>query len=368
MKTKAILCYGVNQAPVVEEIILDPPKDDEVLVKIMATGVCASDAHVITGTIPSPFPVVLGHEGAGIVEAVGKSVTRVQPGDSVALSWAPDCGHCFFCDSGHSHLCESSAPKVLDGGLLDGTSRMKTSSGETIYHYSFLSTWAQHAVVNEASCIKLDDGMDFAPISLIGCAVMTGIGAAMNTAKVTPGSTVLVYGLGGVGLNVIQGARICGAETIIGVDANADKVDIAKTFGMTHFAKPDEVEAMVASLTRGIGVDFSFEVVGNADLLAQAHALTRRRGTIVAVGIDAVGKNVNLPQQNIPREEKILTGSFYGSANCRLDFPKIARLYQKGEVLLDELVTQTLSLDHIAKALADFKEGKAIRTVLLPHE
>ena len=238
MKTKAIVCYGINQDPVVEEIILEQPKDDEVLVKIMATGVCASDMHVISGTIPSPFPIVLGHEGAGIVEAVGKSVTRVQPGDNVSLSWAPDCGHCFFCDSGHSHLCETSAPIVLDGGLLDGTSRIKNSRGESVYHYSFLSTWAQHAVVNEASCIKIEDGMDFAPISLIGCAVMTGIGAAMNTAKVTPGSTVLVFGLGGVGLNVIQGARICGAENIIGVDTNTSKTEMAKKFWYDTLCQP----------------------------------------------------------------------------------------------------------------------------------
>ncbi len=368
MEIRAAVCYEIEKPQVIEKIQLAQHKDDEVLVKIEATGVCYSDIHVITGSMSVPLPAVLGHEGAGIVIETGKNIKHVKPGDHVALSWAPECGKCRFCYTGKPHLCDASAPIVLDGTLLDGTSRL-SKDNQTIYHYSFTSTWAEYTVVPGASCVKLNEDIPFVPASLIGCAVMTGIGAVVNTAKVRPGSSVVIYGMGGVGLNIAQGARLSGAEMIIGIDAVEEKKDHAMLFGATHFINPkkEDVVDAIKELTNNHGADYVFEAIGNTDLQRQAYDITARAGTIVYIGIAPDGAEVKLPALKIPREEKIITGSFYGSANPQRDFAMIANLYQQGKLLLDELVTDVVPLNKINEAITKVRTNKALRMVVEPH-
>jgi S-(hydroxymethyl)glutathione dehydrogenase/alcohol dehydrogenase len=370
MKIKAAVFRAENTPIKTEEITLSTPKDDEVLVKIEATGICHSDIHVITGNMKVPLPIVLGHEGAGIVEQVGKNVKHTKVGDHIALSWAPECKNCHFCITGKPHLCDASAPIVLDGTLLDGTTRLTDENGEKIYHYSFLSTWAEYAVVPAASCIPIDKDLPFAQASLIGCAVMTGIGAAVNTAKVHPGSSVAIFGMGGVGLNIVQGAKLCGAEKIIAFDISDEKKKIAQRFGATHFINSKETQPIEAinEITNGFGVDYTFEAVGHPALMRSAYDITKRAGTIVYIGIAPDGVDLKLPALKIPREEKIITGSFYGSANPQRDFLMLGRLYQQGKILLDELVTDIIDFQGMNNAIDKVHHGDALRIVLQPHQ
>lgn len=369
MKIKAAILYEPKSDLVVEDVELGDPRADEVLVRIMATGLCHSDLHVVTGDMQVPLPVVLGHEGAGIVETVGGSVTRVKVGDHVALSWAPECGECRYCITGRPNLCTTSARKVLDGTLLDGTSRLSTSEGDELKHFSFLSTFAESAVVPEASCVPIDHDVPFAPASLVGCAVMTGIGAAMNNAKVRPGSNVVVYGAGGVGLNVIQGAAICGAEKIVVIDVNQDKESVARNFGATHFVNPRETDIgeAIGELTDGFGADYVFEAIGLLDTMSEAYDITARGGTVVYIGIAPDGSKLQLPAVHVPREEKVVTGSFYGGARPLIDFPAILRLYKQGKVKLDELVSERVPLERINAELGKVHSGEAIRVVVEPN-
>jgi Zn-dependent alcohol dehydrogenase len=352
----------------IEPLDLAPPRPREVCVRIMATGLCHSDLHVIDGDMAVPLPAVLGHEGAGIVERVGEGVTRVRPGDHVALSWAPECGVCRHCVAGRPNLCTASAPRVLDGTLLDGTCRLADADGCAIYHYSFLSTFAEHAVVPEASCIPIDRDVPFAPASLVGCAVMTGIGAVLNTAKVRAGSTVAVLGLGGVGLNVVQGAALSGAARIIGIDANPAKATAGRAFGMTDYLEPaaGPLEGQVRALLGGERVDYAFEAVGHPSTMAAAYDITERGGTVVYIGIAPDGARLELPATRLPREEKIVTGSFYGGARPLIDFPAILRLYRQGRVKLDELVTERLPLSAINEGFDRLRRGDALRIVVEP--
>lgn len=369
MKMKAAVLRQARQPLVLEEVDLLDPKDDEVLVRVMATGLCHSDLHVMTGDMAAPLPVVLGHEGAGVVEATGRNVSRVAVGDHVALSWAPECGQCRYCASGRPNLCDASAPKVLDGTLLDGSTRLRGPDGEEIRHYSFLSTFAEMAVVPQASCVPIDKDVPFAPASLVGCAVMTGIGAAMNNAKVRPGSTVAVYGVGGVGLNVIQGAAVCGAERIIAIDVNPAKAAAARLFGATHFlnAAETDVPAAVRDLTDGWRADYTFEAVGRPQTMAQAFDITARGGLLVCIGVPPDGSVLELPAVRLQKEEKTVAGSFYGAARPMVDFNTILRLYKQGRVKLDELVSETIPLSQINEGFENIRRGEAIRTVALPN-
>jgi len=365
---KAAILRTPGKPLAIERLALGNPRAREVRVRIAATGLCHSDLHVIEGDMKVPLPVVLGHEGAGVVEAVGPEVTRVKPGDHVALSWAPECGVCRYCVGGRPNLCTASAPRVLDGTLLDGTTRLTDAAGKGVFHYSFLSTFAECAVVPEASCIAIDPEAPMAPASLVGCAVMTGIGAAVNTAKVRPGSTVAVLGLGGVGLNVVQGAALCGAERIVGIDSNPAKAKTAEIFGLTDFLDPRAgplVEQMRA-LLGGDLADYAFEAVGNPATMTAAYEITARGGTVVYIGIAADGAKLELPAVRLPREEKIVTGSFYGGARPLIDFPKILDLYMKGRVKLDELVTERLPLEKINEGFDRMRRGDAIRVVVEP--
>lgn len=363
---KAAVLYQANSPLVVEDVKLIDPQPHEVLVRLMATGICHSDVMVVNGSSIVPMPVVLGHEGAGIVEAVGEGVRMVKKGDHVVLSWAPYCGECYYCQHDQINLCESYAPRVLDGVLLDGTTRLRSATDQEIKHYSFLSTFAEMTVVPETCCIPVDREVDFAPASLVGCAVTTGIGAAVNTAQVRPGSSVAVIGAGGVGMNVIQGAALCGAEKIFAIDVNPAREPLARSFGATHFVNSratDAVEAIKAE-TRGLGADYVFESAGRKQTMEQAFYLARRGGQIVYIGVASSGDQVSLPATQLTRTEKKITGSFYGGANPRRDFPMVIDLYKRGKIKLDELVGARRPLAEINEGIALMGTGQYPRVVL----
>lgn len=362
---RAAVLYAHNEPLRVEEVELAPPGPGEVGVRLHASGVCHSDWNTVTGATPSPLPAVLGHEGAGVVEAVGDGVASVAPGDPVVLSWLPACGRCFYCLQGRSSLCDAVAPALLAGTLLDGAVRL-SRAGRPIHHYSFLSTFAERTVVPEASCVRIRPDVPLEVAALVGCAVMTGVGAALNRARVTPGSAVVVFGAGGVGLSVVQGARLAGAATIVAVDPLAGKRALALELGATHAVDPqsDDPVALARELTGGRGADFAFEAAGVPALVTQAFDALRRGGTLVCIGIPPEGAEVALPGPRLTREEKIVTGSLYGSCRPHLDMPLLLDLYAAGRLDLDRLVTRTYPLEAINEAFADMVAGGLARGVI----
>lgn len=362
MKTmKAVVARGLNDYAV-EEVTLDPPKADEVLVKIKATGICHSDLSVINGTIPVAFPMVLGHEGAGIVEEVGANVTNVAPGDHVTMSFVPNCGDCYHCLRSEPYLCLKSTP---DGKMMDGTTRVH-KDGEGINVMQFLGNMAEYSVVPSMCLVKIDDDIDMKAAALVGCGVTTGVGAALKTAVVKPGSTVAVFGAGGVGLSIIQGARIAGAAKIIAVDLSDEKLAIAKEVGATDVinGSGDSVKEIMA-MTGGIGVDYGFEAIGIPAVVDQAQKATRRGGTMTVVGVGRLDQKLELNALMFPLTSKTFKGSMYGGAEFRVDFPKYLELYKQGKLDLDRMVTQTYSIDEALQAFADLEAGKNARGVIV---
>jgi S-(hydroxymethyl)glutathione dehydrogenase/alcohol dehydrogenase len=360
MKMKAAVMTEVGKPLQIQTVDLASPKANEVLVKIEATGVCHSDLNALYDDT-TPTPAILGHEGAGVVVEVGTNVKNVQAGDKVALSWMPYCGTCEFCVTGAVHLCESAFGPMFNGTLLDGTSRL-SKDGNPIYHYSLLSTFAEYAVVPEMSCIKLPDKMPFAQASLIGCGVATGYGAAVNAAKVTPGSTVAVFGIGGVGINAIQGARIAGASKIIACDVKDANLEIAKKFGATHTVNvgKENGEEALKSFTNGYGVHYAIDCSGHTSATETAWKGTRKGGTIVVVGAFNPAMTLNLPAGGFHRAGKILKGSFYGDIQPYRDFLRISELYLDGKFMLDELILKRMTLDRINEALESFHDCNCI--------
>lgn len=346
---------------------LSDPRPDEVLVRLAATGICASDAHTHSGRIPSPSPCVLGHEGAGVVERVGADVTHVAVGDHVALSWMPSCGVCRHCVSGRPVLCTAAAPALLAGTLLDGTVRLHRD-GRPVNHYSFLSTFATHAVVPASSAIPIGRHIPLAVASLVGCGILTGYGAVVNKARVTPGSSVLVFGAGGVGLSAVMAARVSGAGQIIVVDPVAAKLEEAVVFGATDGLAPgDDLVARVRDLSGG-GVDYAVDAAGGEGILGQAFAATVPGGTIVCVGMPDVHARPSLPGPELVRDEKIVTGSLYGSSRPSLDIPSILRQYTAGVLPLDRMISKAYALDEIDRAFADMRAGRLKRGVVVFDE
>lgn len=358
---KAVVVKELNQFAV-EQVTLDPPKAGEVLVKMKATGVCHSDLSVINGTIPLPFPAVLGHEGAGIVEAVGEGVGNVAPGDHVVLSFVPNCGDCFHCLRSEPYLCTAGKP---DGMMLDGTSRV-TFNQQKIAVMQFLGNMAEYAVVPAVCVVAIDKSIDFSRAALVGCGVMTGVGAAIKTAQVKPGSTTAVFGCGGVGLSVIQGCRIAGAGRIIAVDLAEEKLRMATEFGATDTINgaQDPVKAIQA-LTARRGVDYAFEAIGIPAVVEQAFKATRNGGTTIVVGVGRVTERIQLNALLLPLTSKTVKGSMYGGAEFRVDFPMLLGLYQKGLLDLDRMVTRTYSLDEAPQAFADLERGVNARGVIV---
>lgn len=359
---KAAVMYEAYRPLEVEELELDRPGEREALVKLAASGVCHSDLHYIKGDREHPLPVVLGHEGAGVVEEVGPGVTYAGPGDHVVLSFVPTCGRCSYCVSGRHNLCE--ARYGLRGNLLDGTKRLRKGNQE-ICHFNGLSTFAEYAVVPEDSLVLVRDDAPLDKVALIGCGVPTGVGAVIHTAKVRPGSKVVVIGTGGVGLNVVQGAALAGAEMIIAVDIRGPKLEHALQFGATHLVNGaiEDVVDRVRDITRGEMADYAFEVIGSTDAINQALHTTRRGGTTVAVGVAPAGAQLTIDPDFL-HLDRVLMGCTYGSCYPRADMPKFVDLYMSGKLKLDELISRTFSLEEINTAFDLLDRGEVARSII----
>ena len=365
MKTRAAIVEERNGPVVVQEVDLAPPQPGQALVKIAASGVCHSDLSVITGAISMPLPAVLGHEGAGTVEAVGEGVQSAQPGDKVMLSYITPCGRCRYCVIGKQNLC-SVHWNAKRGSLIDGTNPFQRN-GKPLSQMSRLGTMAERIVVSENALIAIPPDASFERAALVGCGVATGVGAVLFTAKAEPGSRIAVIGTGGVGVNVLQGAVLAGAETIIAVDVSDEKLAMVKPFGATHLVnarKQDPVEA-VRKISGGDGVDYAFEAIGNPKTIEQAFQMLCFGGTAVVIGISPADAKANIPAAALPYGERRLIGSMYGSARMRVDLPRILKMCESGRLKLDELVTKTYPLEEAQQAFDDLRQGRNIRGVLV---
>jgi len=364
MRVTAAVLYDVNKPYAIETVELDPPKRGEVLIKVGAAGVCRSDLHFQKGEATIALPAVLGHEGSGTVEAVGEGVTKVKPGDRVILSFVPNCGHCHSCESGRPHLCDEHARTT--GKLYDNTSRLHTLGGQDCAHMGKVACFAERAVVPEAGCIPAPASLDFPEMALIGCSVTTGVGAAVFNARVQPGDRVAVIGCGGVGLNVLQGARLAGATTIVAVDVKDAALEFARKFGATHVVNPrrEDAVARVQALTDG-GADFAFEAYGSGATTRMALDVLRKHGTAVIVGIAPNGDTAAIEPVVLTRGEKTITGCYYGSAHPRQDMPRIADWVGRGLVDVSGLVKRRYALAEINRAYEDIETDAVGRGVIV---
>jgi alcohol dehydrogenase len=366
VKIRAAVLEHTGGTLEVQELDLAPPGPGEVLVRLHASGVCHSDFNAIDGTAETRCPAVLGHEGAGVVAAVGPGVSRVVVGDHVALSWAPSCGDCAECLRGLRHLCSRAWPAMGTGGLMDGTPRL-SRDGEPVYHYSFLSTFADACVVPEQSCVPIARDVPFAVAGLVGCAVSTGVGAVWRTAGVRPGERVAVIGCGGVGLSALMAAVAVGAEPIVAVDAAPEKLEAARSFGATDgvlwAGDAESTAEAVREATNG-GVDYAIEATGRPEAMLTAFLSTRQRGAAVLIGIPREDAQLSLPALTIPRMERRVLGSIYGSTYPERDFPQVLELYRSGRLPLDRLASHTLPLDEVSSAFDLMRSGEALRVVL----
>ena len=365
MKIAAAVLTAPNEPFRIEQLDLADPQAGEVLVRVAAVGVCHSDWHLVTGATKHPMPVVPGHEGAGVVEAVGAGVDDVKVGDHVCLNWAPACGHCFYCLRGKPNLCETYTAPIWAGTMLDGTTRLSLA-GQPIYSYCGLAAFAQRTVVPRQSVVVIRKDVPLEVAALVGCAVATGVGAAIYTAGVRPGQSVLVLGCGGVGLNVIQGARICGATPILAVDSHTPKIWVAKHFGaQTAMLSTDDIATIVNTHTAGRGADHVFEAVGLPALQEQALTYVRPGGTLTLAGLSAMGTATNFPAAVLARQEKTIKGSYYGSVHAQRDFPLLLDLYKAGKLNLDDLITKRYRLEQINEAYRAMAAGELARGVVL---
>jgi NDMA-dependent alcohol dehydrogenase len=366
MKTKAAVLWGLGEKWQVEEIDLDPPNAHEVQVKMVASGLCHSDEHLVTGDIPVPLPILGGHEGAGIVTEIGEGVTDVEVGDHVVMSFLPSCGKCSYCSRGMTNLCDSGAALIL-GPQLDGTWRFH-ARGEDVGQMCLLGTFSEHTVVPDQSVVKIDDDIPLDKAALIGCGVPTGFGSVVRTGAVKPGDTVVVMGIGGIGINAVQGARIGGAQNIVAVDPVEFKREKAMEFGATHAVKDaDEAWTVVAELTRGKLADICVITtdVAEGDYIAPALTLIGKRGKVVVTAIghpEQMEVKANLFELTL--YEKQILGSLFGSSNPRHDIPRLLEMYRAGQLKLDELVTREYTLDEINTGYEDLLAGKNLRGVI----
>ncbi|MBM3491154.1 MAG: Zn-dependent alcohol dehydrogenase [Alphaproteobacteria bacterium] len=364
MQFRAAVLHEVGKPLAIEEVELAAFKPSDVLVRLHASGLCHTDLEVMQGSLRYPLPIVLGHEGAGVVERVGSDVTTLRPGQHVICSWNPNCGHCFYCDGDQPILCEPFTRHQPAGHLLDGSSRL-TVGGAKLHHYSMICSHAEYCVVPEAGAVAVPSEVPFDRACLIGCGVMTGVGAVMRVAKVGVGQSVAVLGCGAVGLNVLQGARLAGAEPIIAVDVEPAKLALARAFGAqeTLDAGQGDVAARVKGLTRGRGADHVFEAAGIRHTLQTGFDAVRPGGQLVLLGKTDVEEKVALRWGSVMGEKRIVRSS-YGGARPRQDFPLLARLYLEGRLKLDELITRRLRLAEINDGFAAMTQGKLVRAVL----
>ena len=357
--------YAQSRPLVIDEITLAGPGAGEVLVEIAGAGLCHSDLSVVDGSRPRKMPMVMGHEASGTVREVGADVTQFAAGDHVVFSFVPVCGHCFYCTAGRGALCERGAHANIAGTLLSGSRPFKDSRDTTCHQHLGVSGFSQFTVAAQESLIKIDSSIPLARAALFGCAVMTGVGAVVNTARVPAGNSVAIFGLGGVGLSAIMGANAIGAHPIVAVDKIEDKLKLARELGATHTvnaAQENSVEA-VREITSG-GADYAFESAGNERVLVQAYEATRRGGTTVTVGLPAPTKEFTIPAVSLTMEERTIKGSYMGSSVPRRDIPRYIKMYQAGILPVDKLQTHTLGLDEINAGFDRLAQGQAVRQLI----
>jgi len=365
MRAKAVICRELNQPVVVEEIEVAGPGPGEAMIKLSACGVCHSDLSATNGTIPFPPPLILGHEGAGVVVEVGSGVTDVVVGDHVLSSFVAMCGTCRYCTLGRPALCEIGAKTLYT--LPDGSLRTTDKNGAPLGVFSGCGVMAEYATLSVKSLIRIPQDAPLRQAALVGCGVMTGFCAATNKAKVEPGTVVVVFGCGGVGLSAIQGAQVAGAVTIVAVDIDSFKLDLAKLFGATHVVNAKGEENIVKTLRKltGGGADYAFECIGSGEVAAQAYGALRKGGHAVIVGVAPPKDSTSIRTASLTFEEKSLSGSYFGSARPRVDAPRILGLYKAGKIKLDELITRTYTVDEAPQAFADLQAGRNARGVIV---
>jgi Zn-dependent alcohol dehydrogenase len=358
---KAAVCYEFGKSLTIEELELDPPKKGEVKVHLAATAICHSDLHALRGEGSAHVPFVAGHEAAGLVEEVGESVSLTKPGDRVVVCLMRSCGRCFYCTLGFPHLCEGDF-------ALNKESRLRNKRGEVVNQGMRTAAFAEYCIVDQSQVVRVPENMPLDRASLLACGVITGLGAVINTAQVETGSSVVVIGTGGVGLNAVQGAALAGAHPIIAIDLLDNKLKAARAFGATHTMNAVEREATekaVKELTSGRGADYVFVTVGSAAAVAQALSLTRKRGSVIIVGMPAPGATASFQVNPFVRGEQRIIGSFMGSTRVGLSVPRLIDLYQHGRLKLDELITGRYPLDRINEAIEAVEKGQALRNVIV---
>ena len=368
MQTRAAVAVGAGKPLEVTTVEIAPPREGECLVEIKATGICHTDEFTLSGADPEGiFPAILGHEGAGIVVECGPGVRSLKPGDHVIPLYTPECRECDYCTSGKTNLCQKIRVTQGQGLMPDGTSRF-SAGGDKIFHYMGTSTFSNYTVVPEIALAKVREDAPFDKICYIGCGVTTGIGAVINTAKVEPGANAVVFGLGGIGLNVIQGLKMVGANMIIGVDMNNSKKEWGERFGMTHFVNPSEVQGdlvpYLVDLTKG-GADYSFECIGNVNVMRQALECAHKGwGQSIIIGVAGAGKEISTrPFQLVTG--RVWKGTAFGGAKGRTQVPQIVDWYMNGKIQIDPLITHTMPLEDINKAFDLMHSGESIRSVVL---
>ena len=366
MKTKAAIVRGTGQPFEIIEMDLDEPKAGEVLIRWVAAGLCHSDLHLKSGDLVPRYPMVGGHEGAGIIEQVGAGVTRLKPGDHVICSFLPVCGHCRWCSTGRSNICDMGAT-ILDGMLPDGTYRFH-AEGEDFGGMCMLGTFSERSVISENSAVKVDDDLPLDKVVLIGCGVPTGWGSSVHAAATEPGDTIAIYGIGGIGINSVQGAALAGARNVVAIDPLANKREAAEQLGATHSCETaEEAHELIQQLTRGVGADKAIITVGVVDskVVSDSVNVIRKGGTVVITGLaDPTKTNIELNSSILTLFEKTVKGSLFGSGDPFHDIPKMVELYQSGDLKLDELSTATYTLDQVNQGYQDLEDGKNIRGVI----
>lgn len=365
---RAAVLTGLDEALVLhDDVEVEDPRQGEIRVRVAACGVCRSDLSMQDGTLPVPMPVVLGHEASAVVEAVGPGVDAFAPGDHVVASWIPQCGECFFCRRGQPELCQASDTVLLAGGLLDGTPRLRLDGGP-LFQMCGTGMFSEVTVIPACAAVRIPEDLPLDVAALLGCAVLTGVGAVLNTADVRPGDSVAVVGCGGVGLNVIQGARIAGAEPIVAIDVNPAKLALARSLGATATVDASTVEPVnaVRDLTGQRGADVAFEALGQGRTIEQVLDMTRRGGQAVLVGIPRMDVILSVPAMlGFVLSERTVKGCWYGSSDIRRDVPRLVELYRDGRLRLDELISRRIELAQVNEALSALRSGELARSVIV---